>query len=72
MSRMENIYKNALDGDTKFGNFNIDVARTKQNVDAMERYRKGGDGVKLYFDDGSSVLVRKSGTEPKVKAYIET
>ncbi len=72
MGRMQDIYEGALSGDTKFGNFEIDVDKTKENTDKMEEYRKGGDGVKLYFTDGSSVLVRKSGTEPKVKAYIET
>ena len=72
MQRMENIYQNALNGETNFGNFEIDVEKTKENKNSMEQYRKGGDGVKLYFTDGSSILVRKSGTEPKVKAYIET
>ena len=72
MQRMEDIYNSALEGNTTFGNFEIDVERTQENRNSMEHYRKGGDGVKLYFTDGSSVLVRKSGTEPKVKAYIET
>lgn len=72
MNRIQNIYERALEGDVEFGDFEIDVERTQQNMQAMENYRKGGDGVKLYFTDGSSILVRKSGTEPKVKAYIET
>lgn len=72
MKRMENIYKSALEGNVRFGDFEIDVERTKENARIMENYKHGGDGVKLYFTDGSSVLVRKSGTEPKVKAYIET
>ena len=29
------------------------------------------DGVKLYFDDGSWILVRPSGTEPLLRIYIE-
>jgi phosphomannomutase len=29
------------------------------------------DGVKLVFDDGSWLMVRPSGTEPKVRFYIE-
>ena len=37
----------------------------------MEHYKKGGDGVMLYFKDGSSLLVRKSGTEPLIRYYIE-
>ncbi len=73
MNKMKNIYNEALQGNTSFGpNFTIDVDKTEENQNIMEHYKKGGDGVKLYFTDGSSVLVRKSGTEPKVKAYIET
>ena len=72
MNRMKEIYTKALEGETTFGDFEIDVEKTKANAEEMERYRQGGDGVKLYFTDGSSILVRKSGTEPKVKAYIET
>ncbi len=30
------------------------------------------DGLKLYLDDGSWVLVRKSGTEPLLRIYFET
>ncbi len=30
------------------------------------------DGLKLYLDDGSNVLIRKSGTEPLLRIYIET
>ncbi len=30
------------------------------------------DVIKLYFDDGSTIAVRPSGTEPKVKFYIGT
>ena len=26
--------------------------------------------MKLYFEDGSSIAVRPSGTEPKIKIYI--
>lgn len=72
MKKMQGLYNDALRGDTKFGDFEIDVDKTRQNAELMEQYKKGGDGVKLYMTDGSSVLVRKSGTEPKVKAYIET
>ncbi len=72
MKKMQGIYNDALRGDTKFGSFEIDVEKTRANMQAMEEYKQGGDGVKLYMTDGSSVLVRKSGTEPKVKAYIET
>jgi len=29
------------------------------------------DGVKVVFDDGSWLMIRPSGTEPKVRFYIE-
>ena len=29
------------------------------------------DGTKLLFDDGSWLMIRPSGTEPKVRFYIE-
>lgn len=30
------------------------------------------DGLKLYLDEGSSILIRKSGTEPLLRIYFET
>jgi len=54
--------------------YEINVEKSADVAREMEEYRKGGDGVKLYFNDTSSrssVLVRASGTEPKIKAYIE-
>ncbi len=72
MSRINNIYNDALEGKTEFGNgYTIDVEKTKEVAEEMQHYKKGGDGIKLYLTDGSSFLVRKSGTEPKVKVYIE-
>ena len=72
MDRMKNIYNEAVKGNNDFGSsYKIDIEKTEANQKSMEHYKKGGDGVKLYLTDGSSVLVRKSGTEPKVKAYIE-
>jgi len=29
------------------------------------------DGIQLLFEDGSSILYRPSGTEPKMRIYIE-
>ena len=73
MNRMENIFKDMTENNAKpFGeNFPIDAAKTEQNATEMKKYKKSGDGVKLIFQDGSNVLVRKSGTEPLVKCYIE-
>ncbi|WP_346341651.1 hypothetical protein [[Phormidium] sp. ETS-05] len=30
------------------------------------------DGIKLYLEDGSWVLLRPSGTEPLIRVYLET
>ena len=30
------------------------------------------DGLKLYLDDGSWILIRKSGTEPLLRIYFES
>ena len=49
----------------------VDVEATKKNAEDMKRYREGGDGYKIIYKDGSSLLFRKSGTEPLVKCYIE-
>lgn len=50
----------------------IDSTATTLQALNMRNFKEGGDGVKLIFTDGSSILVRKSGTEPKIKAYVET
>lgn len=72
MDRAENIYQSALKGETKLGrNFEIDAQASQAVRENMMHYKKGGDGVKLILTDGSTVLVRKSGTEPLVKCYIE-
>ncbi len=71
MAKVEDMYKRVLNGDTAFGEYQIDAEKTAQLRKNMEQYRKGGDGYKFILTDGSSVLVRKSGTEPLVKFYIE-
>ncbi len=71
MAKVENIFNKALEGKTDFGKYTIDAEKTAQVRRNMEGYRKGGDGYKFILNDGSSVLVRKSGTEPLVKFYIE-
>ena len=37
----------------------------------MRQYKENGDGHKFVLTDGSTVLIRKSGTEPLIKCYIE-
>lgn len=72
MAKVEKMFNDALSGKTKFGdNHEIDADKTLTLRKSMEEYRKGGDGYKFILTDGSSVLVRKSGTEPLVKFYIE-
>lgn len=47
---------------------------TKIEIDGQERTVKEQitvDGTKLVFDDGSWLMIRPSGTEPKVRFYIE-
>lgn len=71
MKRVENILNNAVEGDTAFGDdFEIDTEKSLKIKQEMEHYKKGGDGVKLFMTDGSTVLVRKSGTESLVRCYI--
>lgn len=45
----------------------IDVDGTKRTVQEVITV----DGTKLVFDDGSWLMIRPSGTEPKVRFYIE-
>ena len=35
-------------------------------------YKKQGDGTKLYLENGTAVLIRKSGTEPIVRLTIDS
>ena len=72
ISKAENIYENVLNGNIDFGVHKIDAEKTINTKQSMENYRKGGDGIKFVLTDGSTVLVRKSGTEPLVKFYIES
>ena len=69
----EKIYEDMVyNGAQPFGeDYPIDVQKTITNATEMRKYRESGDGVKIIFQDGSNILVRKSGTEPLVKCYIE-
>lgn len=71
MKKIYQIYNDAANGYLDFGNFTIDFKKTKEVMEDMKTYKEGGDGIKLYFTDGSSCLVRTSGTEPKIRIYIE-
>lgn len=72
MKRVEAMYEDAMNGFVDFGETHtIDAAKTAEARQKMEAQRKGGDGYKFILTDGSTVLLRKSGTEPLVKCYIE-
>lgn len=51
--------------------FPVDAERSRQAVQALESKYGTRDGVKLYMQDGSWLLIRASGTEPIVRVYIE-
>ena len=73
MAKAQELFDNAQAGNNKFGDKHlIDAEKSLSHKKEMERYKKGGDGIKLFLNDGSSVLIRKSGTEPLVKFYIES
>ncbi len=66
-------FEKYLDGSQdKLQGFEIDKERTKGYYDNMCKYKENGDGLKIYLKDGSYALIRKSGTEPKLRIYIET
>ena len=49
----------------------IDKETTVNEDINIRSYKSGGDGYKFFMTDGSTVLIRKSGTEPVVRCYIE-
>jgi len=49
----------------------VDAEKMKSEFAQMCKFKKGGDGVKIFFENGSSVLVRLSGTEDKARVYKE-
>lgn len=73
MARAEKMFNDVKEAKNFYfdENHTIDRQKTIEHAEKMEKYKKGGDGVMLVLDDDSTVLVRKSGTEPLVKCYIE-
>ena len=76
-----------LELNQKFINDRIDInldSKEEQNfiIDKFSKYKTIGqfniekintiDGLKLYLEDGSWILIRKSGTEPLLRIYFET
>ncbi len=54
-------------------NEKINLAENLKSLGSLQVKRINKlDGIKLYFDDGSWILVRPSGTEPLLRIYIES
>lgn len=51
--------------------YEIDVDKTVHHNARIKEFKNGGDGHKIFFMNGSSVLVRKSGTEPLLRYFID-
>ncbi len=68
-----NSFQGYLDGTkTELAGFRVDTQKTQDADAGLREYKKNGDGIKIYFENGASVLVRKSGTEPVMRLYIDT
>ena len=52
--------------------YKIDFAKTKAAAEHIKEYKKQGDGTKLYLENGTAILIRKSGTEPIVRLTIDS
>ena len=55
----------------RFAGIPIDKVKTTFEDQAIRKYKPDGDGIKIYLKDNSSVLIRKSGTEPVLRMYID-
>ncbi len=51
--------------------FKIDTAKSTGSSDALEQKYGTRDGAKVFFEDGSWLLIRASGTEPIARVYVE-
>jgi phosphomannomutase len=59
------------EGGSMGGDIHVDVAMSQASRHAMKHHFGVEDGIKLYLNNGSWVLLRASGTEPLVRLYIE-
>jgi phosphomannomutase len=64
-------YQKAVDAQGKLGGIGIDVEKTRQEGTRLKEQFGSQDGLKVYLEDGSWLLVRKSGTEPLARVYFE-
>ena len=51
--------------------YKIDIDKTIAHNKKICEFKKNGDGYKIFFENGSSVLIRKSGTEPILRYFID-
>ena len=56
---------------TEIAGFEIDYDKTYEADKKLRGYKPEGDGTKIYLKNGSSVLIRKSGTEPVMRLYVD-
>ena len=67
-----NAFKDYKDGvKTTLGGYEVDRERTQKMFERMSEQKEGGDGYKIYLKDGSSALIRMSGTEPKARVLLD-
>lgn len=57
---------------TSLFGYDIDVDKTIHHNEKIKTLKKGGDGHKIFLKNGSSLLVRKSGTEPLLRFFIDS
>lgn len=67
-----NYFNKFFNGDEdEIAGYEIDLEKTQMADKKLRGYKPNGDGVKIYLKDGTSILVRKSGTEPVMRLYID-
>lgn len=55
----------------EIGGMKIDYEKTWETDKELRSFNEKGDGMKIYFEDQSSILIRKSGTEPIARVYFD-
>lgn len=56
--------------ETQLAGLKVDLAKSQAHHAYIKKMRPSGDGTKLFFTDGSNVVLRNSGTEPITKIAI--
>ena len=71
LSALDSFEKYLNGEETQIAGLQIDYDRTGEINKKLAEYKKGGDGIKLYLEDGSAVIIRKSGTEPLLRIFVD-